>query len=110
MKQNKYAVCVASGAERIVILAVGNALEEDNSLALVKVLDKKLILNHYSIIDIASGLNIMSNKRKNKLLENWENTKHLLYPRINLERLKPHYKKACELLKDRGLSNDYHNK
>lgn len=108
MKTNKYAVCIKSGAEIIFILAIGNALEEDNSLALVKVLDKKLILNHYSIIDIDSGLGIMHDKRKNKLLENWENTKHLLYPRINLARLKLYYKKACELLKRNN--NDTHNK
>lgn len=108
MKQNKYAVCILSGAERIVILAVGNVLEEDNSLAIVKVLDKKLILNHYSIIDIASGLGIIHNKRKNKLLENWQNTKHMLYPRINLARLEPYYKKACEFLKRNN--NDTHNK
>ena len=72
-------------------LARGSLLPDDNTLAIVKSWSEPIITPRYSIIDVASGLFILRDTSKKKLLEKWEQKKEEIYPKLKPAREKDIY-------------------
>ena len=108
MKTKQFLIRTSDGG---VVLATGLLLQDHPELACVSSNEMNL---KYSIIDIASGLFILVDATKKKLLFRWETNKETLVKRIEEARLLPRYEQRCSQLKsyvkayrDRGVEVSY---
>lgn len=79
-------------------LARGEPLPEDASLAVVSSWSEPIVTPRWSIIDIASGLFVVRDTTKKKLLEKWEQVKDSKISAIKVARQTDFYLKSCESL------------
>ena len=93
MKTKQFLIRTSDGG---VTIADGTLLPEHSDLAIVKSDEMKL---RFSIIDVASGLMVLSDSTKKKLLSRWETNGNTLLERIDKARILPRYEQRCNQLK-----------
>ena len=94
MKYKNYLMTINRNGRKEFILARGHALEDDPTLAVVKPWSEEWN-KKFSIIDIASGLGVISSSSKKELLKRYEERKEEFAKRIPSARLTSTYKTHC---------------